>query len=279
MLNKAKLAQKIKGLREKFGLSQEDFAKKIGLSRVALSQFEVGKRNLEALELAKIAEALEVSVDFLFHDGGIAAPIIEKRAKMKIFTPDKEKIKNTILYILEKCGGKPNIGETVLYKLLYFLDFDNYELYGASITGMNYKRFKFGPVPCGNDYCCMVEEMIKNNQLKVISQDYYGKIQKRYIALKNCNIDIFKPSELKTIDSVIARLSDMNAVQIEDYAHNDIPWRESQDGEIIDYDLVFCRNSQYSRRDYDWEMQSSVAEDYLKNESISSREFDYYEHL
>ena len=32
--------------------------------------------------------------------------------------------------MIEKCGGKPNLGETVLYKLLYFIDFDNFEITG-----------------------------------------------------------------------------------------------------------------------------------------------------
>ncbi|MDD4141558.1 MAG: hypothetical protein PHR20_02025 [Bacteroidales bacterium] len=33
-----------------------------------------------------------------------------------------------LLYILERCSGKTNVGKTVLYKLLYFSDFNYYEL-------------------------------------------------------------------------------------------------------------------------------------------------------
>ena len=36
-------------------------------------------------------------------------------------------MKNLILYILGKCGQRPNIGKTVLNKLLYFSDFNFYE--------------------------------------------------------------------------------------------------------------------------------------------------------
>ena len=39
-----------------------------------------------------------------------------------------EKFKQVFLYILKKVGAKPNVGQTVLYKLLYFIDFDYYDL-------------------------------------------------------------------------------------------------------------------------------------------------------
>ncbi|QQS18171.1 hypothetical protein IPL68_06065 [Candidatus Saccharibacteria bacterium] len=38
-----------------------------------------------------------------------------------------EKLREVLLYVLGKVGAKPNVGETVLYKLLYFIDFDYYE--------------------------------------------------------------------------------------------------------------------------------------------------------
>jgi len=43
---------------------------------------------------------------------------------------------------LEKCGAKPNVGETMLYKLLYFVDFNYYELFESSLTGEAYRRIK-----------------------------------------------------------------------------------------------------------------------------------------
>lgn len=37
---------------------------------------------------------------------------------------NKEKYKNLILYLCQKCANKNNFGKTLLYKLLYFCDFD-----------------------------------------------------------------------------------------------------------------------------------------------------------
>ena len=48
---------------------------------------------------------------------------------MRINVPQKnfQKFKEVLIYILNSVGAKPNIGETVIYKLLYFIDFDYYE--------------------------------------------------------------------------------------------------------------------------------------------------------
>ena len=47
----------------------------------------------------------------------------------------KEKFKHLILYILSQVGAKYNVGKVVLYKLLYFSEFDFYELHGEHISG------------------------------------------------------------------------------------------------------------------------------------------------
>lgn len=42
----------------------------------------------------------------------------------------------------------------------------------------------------------------------------------------------------------------MNASQISEYSHNDVPWLTTEDGEIIEYKSVFYRTPQYSVREY-----------------------------
>ncbi len=42
----------------------------------------------------------------------------------------------------------------------------------------------------------------------------------------------------------------MNATQISDYSHNDVPWQTTEDGAVIDYESVFYRTPPYSVKDY-----------------------------
>ncbi len=62
----ALLGQQIRDLREEKQLSQEDFASLADLDRAYYGGIERGERNVAALNLIKIAEALNVEVGKLF---------------------------------------------------------------------------------------------------------------------------------------------------------------------------------------------------------------------
>ena len=59
------VGDKIKQCRENQGLSMTDLAKKTGMTISAISQFESGDRAPSLESLDKLADALEVSVDYL----------------------------------------------------------------------------------------------------------------------------------------------------------------------------------------------------------------------
>jgi transcriptional regulator with XRE-family HTH domain len=56
---------KIAALREKRGLTQEDLAAKIGISRASLSHYEKNRRDPDYTTLTKLADYFRVSVDYL----------------------------------------------------------------------------------------------------------------------------------------------------------------------------------------------------------------------
>lgn len=284
MFTQKQLGQKIKKLREEREFSQEKLAKLIGISRVALSELERGNRSLDALELAKMAKVFELSADELLQNKKIDTKDLIKSKRTvnanKNIKFESEKLRELILYILSKCGGKPNFGETVLYKLLYFMDFDAYEAMGKSITGMNYIHQKFGPIPQLKQYQFVIQNMRNNQEIKVFNQDYYGMTQKRYVALKDYKIDIFSIKEKELVDRVLTRLSDMSARQIEEYVHGDAPWNSTKDNEIIPYDLVVYRELPYAQFDYEQVWQDVAAGDTLKSlGEMSDKEYNYYKNL
>ncbi|MDR2420034.1 MAG: SocA family protein [Puniceicoccales bacterium] len=51
------------------------------------------------------------------------------------------------MYIIAKVGAKPNVGKTVLCKLLYFINFDYYELYEEQLMELVYVKDQYGPRP------------------------------------------------------------------------------------------------------------------------------------
>ena len=134
--------------------------------------------------------------------------------------------------------------------MLYFSDFNYYELFEDYLTGAAYRKISYGPAPC--DFQHIVQEMIDEGKLKKVTTEYYGKPQKKYLPLVNADINGWKWSarEKEVIDNVIERLSAKDAATISEFSHEDIPWEVTKDKEIIDYDTVFYRKPPFSVRAY-----------------------------
>ena len=158
------------------------------------------------------------------------------------------KIQNILLYLLERCAGKPNVGETVLYKLLYFSDFNYYEKYEEHLTGSQYRKLPYGPVP--QKLNTIITQMIESGQLQRIKSQYHGYPQTRFIPMTKADLTRMSAAEKETIDQVIERFSDWSASAISEYSHKDMPWKATEDGDIIDYELAFYRESPFSARTY-----------------------------
>ena len=173
-----------------------------------------------------------------------------KKQDIRISVPqiNEGKFKNVLLYILEKCGAKPNVGETVLYKLLYFADFNFFEIYEEQLTGATYRKINYGPAP--QEFTEIVNRMIEKKEIRKEVNNYHGKSQKHYFPLVKADLNQLKASEKEVIDKVLDRLSDFNATDISNYSHDDTPWKVTPEKEVIDYDLVFYRTPSYSVRSY-----------------------------
>ncbi len=61
-----KVGKRIKELRHKLGISQEELADKAEIHRTYIASLEVGKRNISIVTLEKIVIALEVSLSEFF---------------------------------------------------------------------------------------------------------------------------------------------------------------------------------------------------------------------
>lgn len=249
--------KRIAELRKLKGYSQEDIAKFLKIPRSSVAQVELGNRNVSVHELIKLSEVLRFSIDqFLAKNYKIEKEYdiptedvrVEIGTRVSAPKPNLKKFRNVVLYILEKCGGKPNVGETVLYKLLYFSDFNFYEIYEEHLTGANYRKLPYGPVPQKLD--SLIRQMIKKGQLQRIKTEFHGYPQTRYIPLDKADLTEMSAAEKDVIDRVIDRFSDWSASAISDFSHQDMPWKATKEGDIIDYELAFYRESPFSARTY-----------------------------
>jgi transcriptional regulator with XRE-family HTH domain len=254
------LGQRIRQIREHLGLSQQTLAEKLCISRPSISQIENGDRKVSAEELKKMAGIFNLSVDALLDPGKEPQIVIRESReahgsgvapRMRINVPQKnlQKFREVLIYILNKVGAKPHIGETVIYKLLYFIDFDYYEKYEEQLIGATYQKNKYGPTPL--EFRKIVDQMMAKGEIMEIKDKYFAYPQRKYLPLRKPDTGILKGNEIEVINDVLDRLSDMNARQISDYSHNDVPWLTTEDGKVIEYETVFYRTPAYSVREYD----------------------------
>lgn len=256
----------IKSLRLQRGLTQLEMAERLGISRSSYVAFEQGSRELTLNEAKELSTAFGVSLEEI-QSGKISSPevILEKSKKTqntkkvsdevweRISVPQEqvEKFKQVLLYILSKVGGKPNIGQTVLYKLLYFIDFDYYEKFEEQLVGARYMKNTHGPTPIA--FAKIITELEAEGKIETIRSKFYKYDQTKYLVNPEAPIELsaLSGTEVAHIDWELDRLSDMTATQISALSHKDTPWRVAKERETLNYEHVFYRPEETSVREYE----------------------------
>lgn len=244
---------RIKQLRKQAGVSQEIVADAIGVARTTYASLEADRRPPNLDEIHKLAEYHEVSTASLISDDADVVNEPEVTYERSQETNDTlpreidpkvkpEKLREVLLYVLSRVGAKPNVGETVLYKLLYFMDMDYYEKHERSITGLTYIHNTYGPSPV-KDFRAVVDDMIEHDELDIVETKFFNNKQKKYLPQVAPKLTELRASEIKHIDEVLVRLGDKTASELSDLSHKDTPWIVTPQGRPIDYRDVFYRTA------------------------------------
>jgi transcriptional regulator with XRE-family HTH domain len=254
-------ATTIRKLRSRANLSQQDVADAVGINRATYTKLENDGREPNLNELKKISQYYEVGIEDLISGNVLAIdkPRVsyEREDESNDVIPREinpevkpNKLREVLLYVLNRVGAKPNVGETVLYKLLYFIDMDYYEKYGRSITGLTYIHNTFGPSPV-RDFRAVVDDMRSHDELDIIETKFFSNTQKKYLPQVIPSLHELSASEIKHIDAELARLSDKNASELSDLSHKDTPWIATLPNKPIGYQLAMYRTALTSVREDD----------------------------
>lgn len=247
------LGLRIRQLRESVDLTQKQLADKLAIQRTALVQIEAGSRKLSAEEVLAAARLFNVTVEQLM-DLNQKPEMTLCEAAQPGFTgvrastliKNMAKFKEVLLYILEAVGARPHVGETVIFKLLYFADFDFYEKYEEQLTGACYIRNHHGPAP--SNFSRTVRQMIDSGDLEKVKSEFFTYPNTKYFPRRPADLGLLSGRELKTINDVLSRLGGMNEKQIAEYSKGDVPWAVTGPGKQIPYETVFYRLPPYSLR-------------------------------
>lgn len=152
-------------------------------------------------------------------------------------TRDWSKLDELILYISERCAGDTLFGKTKLNKLLFYADYLAHLRLGRAITGEEYVKQPFGPVPCH------LEKRLKSmggKDLEVVERTFHGRSQHRVVPKRAARLELFSASEISLVDEVLDQFADFSGSDVSDLSHRFLGWRVAAIGERIPLNVALC---------------------------------------
>ena len=216
--------QKIKEFRTGRGLSQDQIAKAINVSRPTYTAIESGKQELSLEEAKKLATLFGIGVDELL-SGSI---------------PNIPKYKHMILTFLRmNVSEDGKIPKTKLAKLLYLADFAWFYNSLESMSGMQYRKIAYGPVP--DVFFRALDELEEDGKIIVDRKCEDGKdmfLISESESNKNEKIQTISIKEKDLMEKIAKKWKNKKTQEIVNFTHNQLPYSLCRDNELIPYELI-----------------------------------------
>lgn len=250
----------LKELRARASLSQAQVAEKLGVVRQSYIKYENGSAELPLSVLRKLAQLYDVEYSCLIDNVMPEEPqyIVDTSvncckeaaatysASINISGQNLAKFSNVFLYVLRNIGAKPNVGQGVLFKLLYFMDFDFYEMYSHHFMGLSYLKGVSGPTPV--DFSRTIRFLNKNGVVDEVRTMNYQQDMVKFLPVVEPNLELLSAQELLHIDRTLQKYSDKTSAELEKICEQDAPWQKAKARDILNYEDVFSRSKEMSVR-------------------------------
>jgi transcriptional regulator with XRE-family HTH domain len=210
-------------------MSQQDLADRLGMARTSYILVEQGKRELSLSEAQKISNIFGLSLKSM--ETGVM-PNYEKY---------KEMILSFLRFLNSSSDGK--VPKTKLAKLVYLADFAWFYQNLESMSGMQYRRIHYGPVP--DLYFRALDELEEEGK---ISRDNKGSdviLISENQGSKREELNKIKKEERDLIKKIAKKWKDKKTREIVNFTHAQFPFKLCAPDEIIPYELIIQEDAQY----------------------------------
>ncbi len=213
--------QRVKQARKEKGLTQEQVAQHIGISRPTYIKIEDGEKELTLKQAHNLSGLLGISLEENPED-------TQRRI---------DKYESMILAFIAYGGsdGDGRITKTKLAKMLYFADAQTYlDKGGHSMSGLVYRRLPQGPV--AYEYLQLVDDLADQH---VIDIKFSGLAQ-MIGAVEPVNVhDLgLQGDEIDRVKRISLAWKDKRTDAIVNYSHEHPTWRKAKEYAPIDMSLL-----------------------------------------
>jgi hypothetical protein len=132
-----------------------------------------------------------------------------------------------------------DIKKTKLAKLLYLSDFAWYYDHLKSMSGMQYRKIQYGPVP--DAYFRALDELESEGKILIDHKNSDGKdmqIISESESNKGQNLDALAEEETNLMSSIYEKWKDKRTAEIVNFTHNQLPYLLANDEEMVSYAAI-----------------------------------------
>jgi hypothetical protein len=167
----------------------------------------------------------------------------------------ERKFRELILLICARSEHDKKFGAIKLNKLLFHSDFSAYLTFGKPISGQEYFKLPKGPAP--RTMLPVTRKMELSGALAYKEIEYFGRKQKKPIALRQPDVSVFTPQEIDLVHKMIQKYWNMSAAAISEHSHLFLGWKVLRDKETIPYStaLVGTRKPTSQEQAYGLELE------------------------
>ncbi len=267
--------EEIKNIRMIYGISANKMSEILGLGTNSYRLYESG--DMPSVAIGRLILSIKDPIEFIKQVRASAHIIKEKESEKLIkfaeqLIADREEKKRQRKVVLEKkeIPGELNgykaldldkisgiisfynkengisLCKTKLNKLLFYSDFQNYQRYGYSMSGITYQAIQYGPVPYRYDK--LYVKLSEIGKLSIEEKEYgEGIFGDDIKSIENFDRELFEDSEFEILSCIVNSLGKMTTKQIVDKSHNELAWKENhQTCSLISYKYAFSLTEQLS---------------------------------
>jgi transcriptional regulator with XRE-family HTH domain len=218
MGNYTQLPERIARWREQSGLTQQQVAERLGLSRQRYILVEKGERDLSTKELSILGDIFGIMPEDFFRE-----PVDLPKFRQMYFA--------CLKFASDGRGGVP---KTKLAKLLYLADFTGFYRNLEAMSGVKYRRMEYGPV--ADVFFSLTDDLFQTGKIDI------KPVEKAQIVCATSreadNFDRLSDDELALIKEICNEWRDKRTEEIVNFTHEQKPWLACRDGEYIPYELI-----------------------------------------
>ena len=139
-----------------------------------------------------------------------------------LISRSREKLINAIVYF---ASSTQHCGKVKLFKLLYLLDFAHFRETGRSVTDLEYRAWKMGPVPLElmQEWDQLEPDMAK--AIEIVPEKVIDYIRERVVSRVAFDELLFTRREMRLMQEIAARFRDELTKPLIGFTHEDRgPW-------------------------------------------------------